>query len=149
MNNAGDVLSPEAYRLKKFHKILDTTDVDLVALRKLSWTGVPRSLRGDVWKLLLGYIPTRRSSQAACLARKRREYRDLIPRYFDQEDYYDNHDNSDDDHQNNTVEQSGGADCNELDKPLPPSFISRSTEEQKVLRQVCDLFPNVANQNGD
>ena len=114
--------------MQKFRKVLETDDVDLAALRKLSWTGIPPALRGKVWKLLLGYIPTRSRSQATCLERKRREYRDLIPRYFEEEDYYNEGSNTNNNDDDGTGENH--------DRPLPPSFISRSTEEQQVLRQV-------------
>ena len=31
--------------------------VDLDALRELSWNGIPLDLRPDVWRLLSGYLP--------------------------------------------------------------------------------------------
>lgn len=31
--------------------------VDLDALRELSWSGIPQELRPTCWKLLLGYLP--------------------------------------------------------------------------------------------
>jgi hypothetical protein len=31
--------------------------VDLDALRKLAWGGIPAEVRPDCWRLLLGYMP--------------------------------------------------------------------------------------------
>lgn len=31
--------------------------IDLDALRELSWSGIPQELRPTCWKLLLGYLP--------------------------------------------------------------------------------------------
>jgi hypothetical protein len=33
------------------------TQVDLDALRKLAWGGIPPEVRPDCWRLLLGYMP--------------------------------------------------------------------------------------------
>jgi len=55
----------------------------MLALRKVSWNGVPIQYRTMVWQLLLGYMPTNKSRRDATLARKRKEYTDSIPMYFD------------------------------------------------------------------
>jgi hypothetical protein len=56
--------------------------VDLDALRELAWSGIPPELRPVTWRLLLGYLPPARSRQAAVLARKRREYADMVPQHY-------------------------------------------------------------------
>lgn len=52
-------------------------------LRQLSWNGVPPEHRAAVWQLLVGYMPANRGRRAAALERKRREYREAVPQYFD------------------------------------------------------------------
>lgn len=39
-------------REEKFLELIKADTTDLSELRKLSWSGVPPSLRADVWKLL-------------------------------------------------------------------------------------------------
>ncbi|KAK9818762.1 hypothetical protein WJX74_011120 [Apatococcus lobatus] len=70
-------------RLKKFHLLLNESSVDLDALRELAWSGIPSELRPCVWQLLLGYLPPNVSRREQTLERKRSEYRDLVPQYFD------------------------------------------------------------------
>lgn len=71
------------HRLKKFHKILDNAVIDIEALRELCWSGIPPALRPLCWRLLLGYLPPNSSRQAQTLARKRREYQEMVPEYYD------------------------------------------------------------------
>lgn len=52
-------------------------------LRTLSWNGVPPVHRAAVWQLLVGYMPANRARRRAALERKRREYREAVPHYFD------------------------------------------------------------------
>jgi hypothetical protein len=83
-------LSAEEFHLRKFTRVLGDDasasrgglvsssslaggEIDMAALRQASWRGVPASVRGVAWKLLLGYLPARRASQAATLERRRRE----------------------------------------------------------------------------
>eukprot|EP00775_Hariotina_reticulata_P005089 gene5089-5330_t len=72
-------------RVKKFHRLLDEQLVDLDALRELSWSGIPHELRPVCWRLLLGYLPPNKSRQAPVLARKRREYMDMVAEFYDVE----------------------------------------------------------------
>ncbi|GIL47609.1 hypothetical protein Vafri_4393 [Volvox africanus] len=71
------------HRVRKFHRLLQEAVVDLDALRELSWSGVPLALRPQVWRLLCGYLPPARSRQAQTLERRRREYADMVPEYYD------------------------------------------------------------------
>eukprot|EP00741_Cyanophora_paradoxa_P021397 tig00021350_g20656.t1 len=70
-------------RLAKFKKVLSDPNVDLEALRQLAWGGVPPEVRPMTWQLLLGYLPTNCERRRATLDRKRKEYLDCIPRYFE------------------------------------------------------------------
>ena len=71
------------YRNKQFDKILLAENIDLVALRKLAWNGVPWKYRTQVWQLLLGYMPTNKSRRSTTLIRKRKEYQESVVLYFD------------------------------------------------------------------
>ena len=57
--------------------------MDLDALRELAWSGVPPQLRSMCWRLLLGYAPPSAERREQMLARKRREYRDMVPQFYD------------------------------------------------------------------
>ena len=72
-----------SYRDKRFDEVLGEEVVKLDELRKISWNGVPPVHRAAVWQLLVGYMPTNRVRRAAALERKRREYREAVPQYFD------------------------------------------------------------------
>ena len=72
-----------SYRDKRFAEVLGEDIVKLDELRKLSWNGVPQVHRAAVWQLLVGYMPANRSRRAVAMERKRREYREAVPQYFD------------------------------------------------------------------
>jgi len=56
------------------------------ALRDASWSGIPSEHRMVSWQLLLGYLPANREWRQSTLARKRREYAESVPQYFDADD---------------------------------------------------------------
>jgi hypothetical protein len=70
-------------RMEKFKRILDDQVVNLDTLRELAWSGIPPSLRPLCWRLLLGYVPPNKVLREQVLSRKRQEYRNLIPEYYD------------------------------------------------------------------
>ncbi|EFN53456.1 hypothetical protein CHLNCDRAFT_25749, partial [Chlorella variabilis] len=76
--------SMSSTRVTKFKRLLDEQVVDLEALREIAWSGIPPALRPVCWRLLLGYLPPNRERRMQILARKRREYRDLVPDYYEQ-----------------------------------------------------------------
>ena len=69
--------------MKKIDDLLKDENVDLTQLRKLAWKGVPDSFRGMIWKLLFEYLPTNKDRRESALEKKRKEYCDCIPKYFD------------------------------------------------------------------
>ncbi|RHZ90101.1 hypothetical protein Glove_8g34 [Diversispora epigaea] len=69
-------------RFKKFKDILQSLNVDLAALRQLSWSGIPNELRPMAWQLLLGYLPCNSDRRVATLARKRKEYEDSVSQAY-------------------------------------------------------------------
>lgn len=77
-----EVASISPYRLTQFKKILDKPNIDLNALRNISWNGIPNDLRPEIWKTLLGYLPANKERRQQVLVRKRKEYNDAIPLYF-------------------------------------------------------------------
>jgi hypothetical protein len=88
VSEASDIASPErgkyvsTYRQSQFDQLLANENVDLGALRRLAWNGIPPKHRPEVWQMLLGYLPTNRDRRAAALNRKRKEYFDSIDTYF-------------------------------------------------------------------
>jgi hypothetical protein len=71
------------YRIGQFEQLLQSENIDMNALRKLAWNGVPADFRPMVWQLLLGYLPTNKGRRDQAIARKRKEYIDSIPVYID------------------------------------------------------------------
>lgn len=70
-------------KLKKFQKLLDEPNVDLDALRKLGWQGIPDSVRAMSWRLLMGYLPTNKERRSTIMERKKKDYMECVPKYFD------------------------------------------------------------------
>jgi hypothetical protein len=71
------------YRITQFESILNADVVDLSALRKLCWNGIPHQYRPLAWPLLLGYHPSRKERREDTVRRKRHEYQDFIPLHYD------------------------------------------------------------------
>mmetsp|Transcript_11581 Transcript_11581/g.17546 ORF Transcript_11581/g.17546 Transcript_11581/m.17546 type:complete len:359 (-) Transcript_11581:233-1309(-) len=76
--------SPSATRDKKLREMLQMPNANLSGVRQLSWGGVPPSLRADVWRILLGYLPTNKERRKITLTRKRQEYISVVPKSFDE-----------------------------------------------------------------
>lgn len=71
-----------AFKLTQFEQVLGQETVDLKALKKQSWNGIPHELRPEVWQVLLGYMPANLERRESAIARKRKEYLESIPMYF-------------------------------------------------------------------
>lgn len=69
-------------KAEKCEDCLLKENVEMTALRKLAWNGIPDFLRPAAWPLLLGYLPLSSSARAATLNRKREEYRNLVDLTF-------------------------------------------------------------------
>lgn len=66
-------------KFEKFKRILvQSSNINIQELRKLSWNGIPSNLRAITWQILLGYLPTNKSRQLSTLKMKRQEYLDGI-----------------------------------------------------------------------
>ena len=73
----------QPYRIQQFDKLLQADNIDLNALRILSWSGIPTGFRTMVWQLLVGYMPTNKARREQAIFKKRKEYFDSIPQHFD------------------------------------------------------------------
>lgn len=71
------------FRECQFEKVLSADVINMNELRKLAWNGIPSIYRAQVWKLLLGYLPTNMARREQTLTRKRAEYRDAIAQHYD------------------------------------------------------------------
>ncbi len=70
------------YKIQQFQTLLEADNVDIPALRKVAWNGVPSEFRTKVWQLLLGYLPTNKMRRIQSINRKRKEYLDSIQMYY-------------------------------------------------------------------
>lgn len=72
-------LSSAEKRESRVSELLQEDCADLHQLRGLVWHGLGDfELRGDVWRLLLDYLPAERARRPLTLKRKREEYFDLL-----------------------------------------------------------------------
>eukprot|EP00128_Syssomonas_multiformis_P013458 Colp12_sorted_trinity150504_noHs@2879 len=78
-------------RIERFNKILEQPKIDMDALKKLSWSGIPSKLRTVVWRVLSGYLPASSDRRGVTLERKRDEYRQFIKQYYTPKQIEQNH----------------------------------------------------------
>lgn len=57
--------------------------VDLTQVKNLSWNGLTPVHRGQVWRMLLRYVPYNKKNQQSVLGRKRTEYQRFIEMHKD------------------------------------------------------------------
>lgn len=88
INNASSPMV-SSYKISQFESLLSIENVDLHALRKLSWNGIPSQYRTMSWQLMLGYLPSNKSRRESAISRKRQEYKDAILIYFNGEEKND------------------------------------------------------------
>jgi len=69
-------------RFKKFESILREPTVDIVKLKKLSWSGIPEEYRPEAWQMLMGYLPCNSKEREAVLKVKRNEYVKIVTETF-------------------------------------------------------------------
>nr|XP_045625969.1 TBC1 domain family member 22B-like isoform X3 [Procambarus clarkii] len=75
---------------EKFLELISSNSTNLSELRKLSWSGIPPSVRAVTWRLLNGYLPANAERREDTLKRKREEYWSFVKQYYDtrHEDIY-------------------------------------------------------------
>lgn len=69
-------------KIEKFKALHVESLLNLVALRELSWSGIPKRMRAITWRLLSGYLPTALERRNSTLERKRANYHSLVEQYF-------------------------------------------------------------------
>lgn len=69
-------------KIEKFQILLEAPMLNLIALKELSWSGVPNKMRAVTWRLLSGYLPTSLERRNSVLERKRLDYHNLVAQYF-------------------------------------------------------------------
>jgi TBC1 domain family member 2 len=69
-------------KLCRFQTLLDQPNIDLVALRKIGWNGIPAETRPATWKLLLGYMPANKSRRDQVLKNRRANYSSYVEDYY-------------------------------------------------------------------
>lgn len=76
-------------KVDKFNALLEAALLNQLALKELSFSGVPSRCRPVTWRLLSGYLPTSHERRAAVLERKRLDYQALLAQYFHSRDRRD------------------------------------------------------------
>jgi len=70
------------HKISQFEELLTTPNIDLIKLRKLSWSGIPKKYRPMVWQLLMGYLPRNQDRREVTLQRKRKDFADTANQAF-------------------------------------------------------------------
>ena len=73
-------------KAEKLERYLASENVEMEALRKLSWSGLVPRARPKAWKILCGYLPAVSSRQQEVMARKQEEYGQYVAQYFQTKD---------------------------------------------------------------
>jgi len=75
-------INNDIVRFKKFEALLKEPNVDIVKLKKLSWSGIPEECRPEAWQILMGYLPCNSKEREYVLKTKRNEYVKLVKETF-------------------------------------------------------------------
>eukprot|EP00727_Mastigamoeba_balamuthi_P003025 m51a1_g1272 hypothetical protein (455) ;mRNA; r:97706-99557 len=74
---------------ERYRAVLSCSPIDLAELRRMAWKGVPSTMRSDVWRVLLGYLPVQRELWQSELERKRSLYCEMARVYDDKCEHLD------------------------------------------------------------
>lgn len=69
-------------KIEKFKTLHEDPQLNLRALKELSWSGIPKKMRAITWRLLSGYLPTSLERRNSILEHKRLNYLNLVEQYF-------------------------------------------------------------------
>lgn len=69
-------------KIEKFKTLHEDAQLNLCALKELSWSGIPTKMRAITWRLLSGYLPTSLERRNSILEHKRLNYLNLVEQYF-------------------------------------------------------------------
>lgn len=86
---SGSGSASDESKVDKFSALLEAALLNQLALKELSFSGVPGRCRPVTWRLLSGYLPTSHERRAAVLERKRLDYQALLTQYFHSRDRRD------------------------------------------------------------
>jgi len=75
-------INNDIIRFKKFEEMLKEPNIDIVKLKKLSWSGIPEEYRPEAWQMLMGYLPCNSSEREHVLKSKRNEYIKIVNETF-------------------------------------------------------------------
>jgi hypothetical protein len=77
---------PANSSLSSFDRLFSGDLIDLPALAKVSWTGIPSLHRAECWRLLLDYVPPNRNRRWEVLNARRSEYQLNLKQLYYQEE---------------------------------------------------------------
>eukprot|EP01084_Bolivina_argentea_P154433 269204_1 len=60
-------------RVNLLTKLLSDNELDIRSIRTACWRGIPKCMRASIWKLLLGYIPSKRNEYYCLIERHKSE----------------------------------------------------------------------------
>lgn len=69
-------------KIEKFQLLIESPLLNMIAIKELSWSGIPKRMRAVTWRLLSGYLPTSNERRQSVLERKRLDYHSLVAQYF-------------------------------------------------------------------
>ena len=129
---------PRNIKLLNFQRVLAADVLDLGALKRLSWSGIPPQLRGQAWKLMLGYLPVHLARRPTILAKRREEYASyLVDHYYcgmRSEEYYAACE---------AASLALGSPSGAGQAPLP-SPVPRSEGDHEILKQIQQDVPRTS-----
>lgn len=70
----------DATKYSKIVKVLTSPTFDMKQLKDIAWKGIPNSIRGLIWQILVNYLSTNDSTRVSLLDRKRKEYSKSVSR---------------------------------------------------------------------
>ncbi|EAS01926.2 rab-GTPase-TBC domain protein (macronuclear) [Tetrahymena thermophila SB210] len=118
-------------RIKKFQEIINQRIIDYDKLKALSWDGIPQCVRGKAWRVLLKYLPTNKDTQEAVIARKRKDYKDMVATYL--ENINEN--------ERDTNEQKGlDQVIKDVERTVPNSKLFRNNKIKEILIRILFIW---------
>ncbi|KAF8374972.1 tbc-3, partial [Pristionchus pacificus] len=78
----GDRDAARFERLRRALSVNGETEVDMGRLREDCWLGIAHRMRPAAWRILSGYMPTKKERREATLKMKRDEYWHYVEQYF-------------------------------------------------------------------
>lgn len=80
--NAASAVPRSLSTVDRVHSLINASTLDMGALKKVVWGGIPHHVRPTVWRLLLEYIPSSAARRAETVSRKRQGYREAMAQHY-------------------------------------------------------------------